>query len=199
MVVLTGVPHGNVPMWKRWVAAVAVVALQGLAKEARIKQLEAMVVPRPISRERLPPMDGFANGGAAAVGGGHAGGVGGGPPLLSGYGSLPPPPRSAGGGAERNGGSQHVLMGAAMAASMPPVPPPPPPQEEASSVDQGQGAMTADSGLMGGAGDDSGYGLTDTERQEMVEVEARAIAEAEAMGAPLPEGMEGGGEGAGEA
>jgi hypothetical protein len=24
---------------------------------ARIKQLEAMVVPRPISRERLPPMD----------------------------------------------------------------------------------------------------------------------------------------------
>jgi hypothetical protein len=30
-----------------------------LGKEARIKQLEGMVVPRPMSRERLPPMDGF--------------------------------------------------------------------------------------------------------------------------------------------
>jgi hypothetical protein len=29
----------------------------GATKVARIKQLEAMVVPRPISRERLPPMD----------------------------------------------------------------------------------------------------------------------------------------------
>lgn len=36
-------------------------------KDTRIKQLEGMVVPRPMSRERLPPMDGFAAGGGAAV------------------------------------------------------------------------------------------------------------------------------------
>ena len=30
------------------------------AKEARIRQLESMVAPRPISRERLPAMEGFA-------------------------------------------------------------------------------------------------------------------------------------------
>lgn len=29
------------------------------AKEARIRQLESMVAPRPISRERLPAMEGF--------------------------------------------------------------------------------------------------------------------------------------------
>ncbi len=29
------------------------------AKEARIKQLESLVAPRPASRERLPPMEGF--------------------------------------------------------------------------------------------------------------------------------------------
>lgn len=32
----------------------------GMAKEARIRQLEGMVAPRPTSRERLPPMEGFA-------------------------------------------------------------------------------------------------------------------------------------------
>ncbi|KAG1658747.1 hypothetical protein FOA52_000860 [Chlamydomonas sp. UWO 241] len=30
------------------------------AKDARIRQLESLVAPRPTSRERLPPMDGFA-------------------------------------------------------------------------------------------------------------------------------------------
>lgn len=34
------------------------------AKEARIKQLETTVMPRPMSRERLPPMDGFGSTGA---------------------------------------------------------------------------------------------------------------------------------------
>jgi hypothetical protein len=29
------------------------------AKEARIRQLESLVAPRPTSRERLPPMEGF--------------------------------------------------------------------------------------------------------------------------------------------
>lgn len=29
------------------------------AKEARVRQLESMVAPRPISRERLPAMEGF--------------------------------------------------------------------------------------------------------------------------------------------
>lgn len=29
------------------------------AKDARIRQLESLVAPRPTSRERLPPMDGF--------------------------------------------------------------------------------------------------------------------------------------------
>ncbi|MEW5319195.1 MAG: hypothetical protein WDW38_010360 [Sanguina aurantia] len=31
------------------------------SKEARIRSLEAMVVPRPMSRERLPPMEGFSS------------------------------------------------------------------------------------------------------------------------------------------
>lgn len=34
---------------------------QSASKEARIRSLEAMVVPRPMSRERLPPMEGFSS------------------------------------------------------------------------------------------------------------------------------------------
>lgn len=37
------------------------------AKEARIAQLEAQIMPRPMSRERLPPMDGLATGAEVAA------------------------------------------------------------------------------------------------------------------------------------
>ncbi|GLC59167.1 hypothetical protein PLESTB_001455600 [Pleodorina starrii] len=99
-----------------------------MVKEARIKQLEAMVVPRPISRERLPPMDGFPAAtppsagaqqqqqqqqppGSAGPGGG--GGRGGG---------MSPGVRESGSGNGGGGSSASILTAAAIAASMGPGP-----------------------------------------------------------------------------